>query len=506
RSFADAVFEMSNGAHKLRNVRIVFDPALRSQANVHWVEHCWPNAHISGYGVSGLRILMCDKFTDNNGVVVFDYLNASDGPEQGGYTLAHELGHYYYSLYDEYWHERACNPLRPGSPCRDDIPVSPSIMTSPWWAHGGYYEWLNFSTSLNNTRRTAQHRVYRASGWETLARSPDADPRDGVLSSYPRRLYHPELMSVAPPAGQAPRIDLTAGHQARSLLRITWNANTASLASAPDVIASLHALNVSAVMYPEPIRLLAVLQRTHPIARATVDGVVQTPDGQRLPVTLRDDGVAPDLAAEDGVYAGMFLPVANGEHRIEVVFSNPNGAAVETSDSGAPAPPPPGTTPAPPSPHPLTMPFTATAQLVVAVTGVQSDDHGDAAARATDLPASNRDAWGRIERAGDRDWFRITAPGPMYLVVRTTSLAQGMQTCLRLLDADGTTELVQVHGNGQTAAPYPHLIYYLNTGRTVYAEVRHCDPTASGGVYQVSAGAAISSDQIQMVHLPMVIR
>ncbi|MDW8145466.1 MAG: carboxypeptidase regulatory-like domain-containing protein [Roseiflexaceae bacterium] len=102
RSFADAVFEMSNGAHKLRNVRIVFDPALRPQANVHWVEHCWPNAHISGYGVSGLRILMCDKFTDNNGVVVFDYLNASDGPEQGGYTLAHELGHYYYSLYDEY--------------------------------------------------------------------------------------------------------------------------------------------------------------------------------------------------------------------------------------------------------------------------------------------------------------------------------------------------------------------------------------------------------------------
>ncbi|WP_299756841.1 carboxypeptidase regulatory-like domain-containing protein, partial [uncultured Chloroflexus sp.] len=318
RFFADALFEMSNGVHQLRNVRVISDPAQRPQANIYWVERCWPNAHISGYGINGLRILMCDQFVDNNGAVVFDYLNAPAGREQGGYTLAHELGHYFYSLYDEYKGRDACNAARPGRPCRDDVPVSPSIMNSHWNAGNGVYEWLNFSTALNNTYQTAQHRMYRASGWETLARSPDADPRDGVLNNYPRRLYHPELAAVAPPSGQQPRIDLTPGHQARRLLRITWETTTASLAGATDLTASLHALNGGAVTYPEPIRLLAFVQRTHTIAGATVDGVVQTPGGQRHPVTLRDDGVAPDLIADDGVYAGVILPAENGEHRIEM--------------------------------------------------------------------------------------------------------------------------------------------------------------------------------------------
>ncbi|WP_288088745.1 choice-of-anchor X domain-containing protein [Roseiflexus sp.] len=34
---------------------------------------------------------------------------------------------------------------------------------------------------------------------------------------------------------------------------------------------------------------------------------------------LRDDGVAPDLISDDGVYAVAILPAENGEHRIDVV-------------------------------------------------------------------------------------------------------------------------------------------------------------------------------------------
>ncbi|MFQ3630710.1 carboxypeptidase regulatory-like domain-containing protein, partial [Roseiflexus sp.] len=502
--FADAVFEQSNGAHKLRSVRIYPDPNGNIDADIRWVRNCWPSAVPSGYGVSGSWINMCDLFTDEKFNIVSNFLQDT---EAGGYTLAHEFGHYYYSLYDEYWSEEACDLVYYiYMPCNEDKPVENSIMNLQWKARGGRYAWLNFSTPLNNTRKTAQHRVYLASGWETLVRPLSDDPRPGILRNMWKRLYHPELIAVAPTSGQAPRIDLVNGHQARSMLRVIWEQPLASIAADQSIAAYLNILDGTAVTYPDPIRILAVLRRNLPIAGAVATGEVIMPSGSKQPITLRDDGVAPDDRADDGLYAALIVPTENGDHRIQVVFSNPNATAMEVYDSVSLTPPPPDytSTLTLPAPQPVTDPFVVNAQIIVSVSGVQNDDHGDNTSNASILTANNQSQWGRIERPGDRDLFQITAPNDMLLVVRVTNLAMGMEPKLRLLAADGQTELASVTGNTVTRQ-YPFITYRLTSGSTLYAEVSHQNPSASQAVYQISAGAPVISDQWQL-YLPLVIQ
>jgi tripartite motif-containing protein 71 len=502
RYLADALFEMSNGAHKLRTVRIY--PNSQSQKDVIWRDGCWPNAHISGYGRSqyGWRIEMCDIFNFGSGS--YNYLQNRRAWEDAGYTIAHEMGHYLYSLYDEYRTDKPCDPTRPSQPCRDDIPVSPSVMNSQWNATGGQYSWLNFSSAANYSTRTAQYRVYRASGWETLIRRPELDPRDGVLANYPIRLYHPELRNVAPASGQLPRIDLVSGHQARSMLRIIWEQPAgASLASA-DVTAGLFTLEGNNVVYPQPVRLIAALRRTLPIAGATVRGEVVLPSGQTQSLTFRDDGVAPDALADDGQYSALFVPTQNGQHQYRVTFTNPTQAAVEVYNGLHLAPPPPGYQPDDSllSPVPVTENFTVSAQTTVVVSGVRSDDHGNNPGTASLLNTDNLDQWGHIEQPGDRDLFRITVAQDMTIVVRVTDLAAGMQPRLRLLAGDGTTPISAL----LLAKNYPALVYTARAGSMIYAEVSHVDPAASGGVYRISAGSAIASDGLNQVYIPIVIR
>ncbi len=211
--FADGVYESSNGAHKIGRVSVYCGGDYADRADIVWVPECHPSAHVSGRVVEGAHIIMCDSFAHVN------FLATDDARQWGGYTLAHEWGHYAYSLYDEYR----------GSPQDDNIismphstddPVPNSIMNSQWNALGGHFEWLNFSTAKNNTKNTAQHRVYGASGWETLARSVADDPRDGDLKALPKRIYYPELAGVAPGADDDPTIDLPG--TARSNLEIVW--------------------------------------------------------------------------------------------------------------------------------------------------------------------------------------------------------------------------------------------------------------------------------------------
>jgi len=501
RYFADGVFEESNGAHKLRTVTIYPNQGLSGRANIQWIANCWPNARISGYGTPGLRVEMCDSFSGVD--FLTDY-------EAGGYVLAHEWGHYYYSLYDEYGNgQAACQSGRPNMPCINDSPVPNSIMDDQWQARGGNYTWLNFSTPINNTRNTAQQRVYRASGWETLTRTPALDPRDGVLTNNPTRLYYPELASVAPAAGQAPRIDLGVNNTARSALQIVWGSSTAALAaSQPEVTASISALDGGAISYPNPIRVLAVLQRTQPIAGALAQGEIVAPDGSSQAITLRDDGVAPDTRANDGLYSALLAYQQDGLHTIRVRFTNSDGTAREVADSGALAPPLPGTTPQLPTPPSITDPFDVLTELTVDVTGFQVDDHGDTWATATTLALTNTDSAGQIDRAGDHDFFRITTTSGGALVVRITSLAFGMQPQVRLLASDGSTELARSDLSTSASADYLLLRYTVAAGETLYIDVAHHDPTAVQGFYHISAGTLLSNEVAGggTVYLPLIVR
>lgn len=215
RYFADAVYESSNGVNKIGRVTIYTNGGWSDKADIVWVESCWPNAYISGYAAEEgpyKRIEMCDDFSGTN------FLEG-DNTKQGGYVMAHEWGHYFYSLYDEYQGTNASSDYI-SAPLSGDTPSEPSVMNNQWRAVDDL-DWLNFSTSESNTGNNAQYRVYGASAWETLIRPLSEDPRDGQRSIMPERIYHEEMKNAAPSSGVVLDIN-TEEHTARSELNIVW--------------------------------------------------------------------------------------------------------------------------------------------------------------------------------------------------------------------------------------------------------------------------------------------
>lgn len=250
--FADAVFEASNGGHKIGRVHIYTNWGNYQQADIRWFydtmvgeygqqSPCWPNSYVNGIGNAALTTTMCDIFNGTN------FLANDRGWRQGGYTIAHEWGHYYYGLFDEYQGSDPSFNSYPNSPHTSDVPVFDSIMSSQWNAVDGAFAWLNFSTAANNQGENAQFRMYGSSAWDTIVRPPDQDPPTSQIYGLPQRRYYPELSIVAPSYGARPRIDLQADHTARSNLIICWDGScstpatnaTVEQSTAPSTIRSL---------------------------------------------------------------------------------------------------------------------------------------------------------------------------------------------------------------------------------------------------------------------------
>ncbi len=238
RHFADAIYEMSNGVHRLRRVEIFLNKGARDVADIHWLPDCHPKAAASGYGKKNQFITMCDRSSATpTNPVVQDYLA---NPKLGGWgSLGHEWGHYTYGLLDEYQlNSRTCDFTNaPFKPCKDDVAPVPSIMNSgDRAAFNNDISWLNFSYRGNNSGKTAHHRLFAASGWETLARPPQQDPRDGQRNNRSPRIHFPELARVAPTGTAAPSRELDKANQARATLNIVWmGAATVTAASAPAI-------------------------------------------------------------------------------------------------------------------------------------------------------------------------------------------------------------------------------------------------------------------------------
>jgi uncharacterized protein YegL len=212
--FADGVYESTEGAHKIRNVRIYTNGKYASRANIQWHKEGHPHVpYKGGVNVTGGHINMYDTFLDGEGTGHnHDMLADLDG---AGYTCAHEWGHYYYGLYDEY-------ELLAG-----DVPVNFAIMNWQWGARGGNYKWLNFSipwvsgppyADYENTKQTKQHRVFGKSAWETLDSNTAND--DANKMSLGPRTYYSELAAVTPAGANTPTIQLPG--TARSDLDIIW--------------------------------------------------------------------------------------------------------------------------------------------------------------------------------------------------------------------------------------------------------------------------------------------
>jgi hypothetical protein len=257
--FADSVYEMSNGAHKIGKITIHSNGDFIDRADIIWVQSCHPNAYISGYArLKGpfKRIEHCDVFGGSN------FMQDEQGRREGGYTIGHEFGHYFYSLYDEYQGgTQASNDV--SDPLASDTPVEFSVMNSQWVAaQQNDYRWLNFSTRANNFGRiigpgrtsNAQFRTYGASAWETLVR-PLVDDQRTNASTKPLRIYHPVLLTAQPPdLNQLPSLELPGAQAtARSNLSFVYATNPVVTglnlqAAAPSGVARQLVIDASARM------------------------------------------------------------------------------------------------------------------------------------------------------------------------------------------------------------------------------------------------------------------
>lgn len=246
--FADAVYEMSNGVHRIGKVIIYTDGAYYDNADIAWRSgadgtECWFSADVNGRGHSGSHIVHCDNgsLPEGNGTII---LKTLETPRASGYTLGHEWGHFFYGMFDEYKGDgSSCD----ASPCGSDVGVANSIMNDPLIAVNrsddsmGYLEWLNFSTSLNNSgainpatnkANNAQFRVYGASAWGTLVRTADQDSEFARQSAYNKaRKYYSDLKGGAPRAGTAPSLEINTAegqNAARKELKFQWKSGSAS--------------------------------------------------------------------------------------------------------------------------------------------------------------------------------------------------------------------------------------------------------------------------------------
>lgn len=507
--FADAVYESSNGARKLGAVTFHTANSNLAGAHIIWADRCWPNAQPAGYAVPGMHVNMCDVFADGAGTGQ-DYAFLSDDAHQrgGGYTLAHEWGHYYFGLYDEYvgkpdWDDTLYLPHS------TDVAVPNSIMNSQWYALGGNNNWLNFSVAKNDAGQTAQYRVYGASGWDTLMRPASADPRDGQRLSLPARTFYADLLEVAPWVSQDAAIQLPAS-AALSDLQIVWQSPAAAQpedAAAAGYAAQLNSVLGPTVTSPDPILLLAFVHKARPLTGVGVQGSVRLPNGSNQPVTFADDGQPPDATKGDGLYSAILGYRANGAYTVRVDFDNHAGKAAFVSTSfqpttdvnGKPVPLPP--------PAPVSADFTASATLQVTVSGVVADDHGNAPGSARAIAADNAPWAGKIDKAGDKDVFRFTTLGSGVTYVRVSNLALGMNPRLRVFGPNGTTVLF-IAGLDSSLSEYPFIpLTGVAPGTTVYVEISHASATAADGLYEFSAGPKLPSDTMRFrIFLPHTIR
>jgi len=308
RYFADALYEESNGVHILRKVTFYRDGANFNSAHVQWIPTCHPNATLSGYVQpgTGARMEFCDKFGN------FDFLATTEGQQGGGATLAHEWGHFFYGLPDEYSGSGDENsPI--SVPRTTDVNSSVSIMRYQW---DGFtdHRFLNHTTSVTGfSLQTASGRVYGAPAWEVLARPKNQDPQNSVAASRP---FWPELAAVAPAPGVAPRIDLP-NAAARASLQIVWEPGFPAVAGQAVAQAASHAAS-----------RVIVIDRSAPMDEsgylddakaAAADMIRQTPIGDSLgiiavdgtatvvqPLTTLVDETTKDtlIAALNGITAG----------------------------------------------------------------------------------------------------------------------------------------------------------------------------------------------------------
>ncbi|MCB0094864.1 MAG: fibronectin type III domain-containing protein, partial [Caldilineaceae bacterium] len=231
RFFSDAIYEGSNGAHRLGKVTFYTNGAFADRADIVWHAGQGTASARPAIGRSGAHINLYDIASSVN-------LLTND-PVQNSTLLLHEWGHYAYNLS----HSPGSGMLIPGI---------------------GFQQpgWLEFSTARDHQAGSEQDQNYGASHWDVLARPQDQDPRPGQVLGVDRP-YYPELALVKPPATERFTAELPAGQAAaRSALQFTWAANAPTRTRVRAQAASANALAPAEITVEEATIIRQVVVET----------------------------------------------------------------------------------------------------------------------------------------------------------------------------------------------------------------------------------------------------
>lgn len=520
--FADAVYEATEGKIRVGNIYIYTDYRFASKADILWRNSGWPNSFISAYDkLEGQHINMFDVFGET-----FDITKDDDKEyRKAGYTIAHELGHYAFGLYDEYkvpnnayWDEckaKRGEDLCQGRPRMNDDPVAPSIMNKQYCAinledpyclmhpfSSKTPKWLNFSIKANSDygdgfetkENTAQYRVHKKSAWETLTSDPKDDASKYLWSNNaPLRT---QFLSLIAPKDE-PTIQLP-NSNARSKFKIFWMTDKLVYQIVLDKSPSMDYLDndgtariVKAKAAAKQLVEAAEIGKTAIgiIAFCSYASVV-------YPVTDIFDSNTSNYAAILSEYH------LNGTYTINIKANNNSNTAYLTNNQGMMSIDLNGNLPSSSPDIHIGENIERMTKFQITIQGVVDDDHGNNFETATTINADNRDYPGKIDIAGDLDFFKIILPGPSGsdIIFRITALSPEMKPVLKVYDSNQKLLREKTYISGSN---YIAIIEKTNSNSVFYASVGYSGGNGTG-TYYISAGPKIATDNDYRLYLPLL--
>lgn len=248
------------------------------------------------------------------------------------------------------------------------------------------------------------------------------------------------------------------------------------------------------VTYPEPILLTSTVTMGPNITGLSVSATLTNPDGSTVPVTLYDDGTNGDAYAEDGTYSAYYYNYTqNGEYTLEVIVDNEDGNGMLTQNGSVSSP----NSVVSPSLTPFQTPFARTQTISFAVTDVVMDDHGNDIHSATSMPINNSPIAGKIELAGDVDYFSIDATGNTDdILIRIADMSSLFAPEITVTDQSGAIIAYSNINVGSTTNGYLMVrIPAVLAQDMLYVAVNDLDQQKSNEIYKISAGAEKVGDE-----------
>jgi hypothetical protein len=226
-SYAQSVFAMTNGRHRIRNVYVFTKKAYWDLVDVRIIStqagRC--GAHVSYWKkVSGsIEIYVYENYDKQKNEWAF---NQYPGP-----VLAHECGHYIYGVFDEYREMgekgKTIAQLKKENdlswPAKDDDGTQQSIMNG----HDLYPNWFSVQSAYHTavSKNSAQYRMFEKSIWDTLTSDPRGDHENA--RNYQRIWFDAfkNMKVVSEKDRLAKQYDALAGYD-EAPLKIVWMKDT----------------------------------------------------------------------------------------------------------------------------------------------------------------------------------------------------------------------------------------------------------------------------------------